>query len=602
MNSAKSNFIAKWWVRVLVTGLLGLMAMLAFLSVKDDSATNDEIAHIAAGYSYLTQQDYRLNPEHPPLVKDLAAIPLLFFDLNFPLEHPSWTKATNDQWGVGRLFLYFSGNDADQILFWARLPMIFILVALGLFLFYWTKKIAGVWAGIFALILFVFSPTFLAHGRLVTTDVAATLGFLVSIYFYLRFLRFPSWQNTLFVGVSLGIALLLKFSLIVLFPFFLFLAAFFIWLNSKKEGKRLLKRYIPSSIAVVLFVFLIIGLVYGLHLISYPAEKQVIDSKVILAQALGADPAKVPFEFVENSFVRPYGHYLMGLLRTLIRVESPVREYFLGVTGLSGWWYYFPVMYFFKVPLSLHLLLLISIGTGLFFLFRNGIRGASAEKIKQWLRNHLDECAMFSFVIFYSAIAMSTEMNYGVRYLLPLFPFLYILAALGLKKWIREVKFPPLKVKLLILFLLGAWYVSSSVAAFPQYLSYYNELAGGMEHGYKIAGYSDYDWGQDLKRLAQWTEKQGIETIYLDFFGRAEPNYYLGSKYMPWRGSSWWELYGIEKQNPRDFPRGNYLAVSASFLPAGGWAQRGEGRDYAWLDGRDPVAKAGSSIFIYYIE
>jgi hypothetical protein len=384
----RSSFIWKSWSSLFAIGLLGLMGVLAVLSMKDDSATNDEIAHIAAGYSYLTQQDYRLNPEHPPLVKDLAAAPLLFFDLNFPSEHSSWTQASNDQWGVGRLFLYSSGNDADQILFWARLPMILVLVAFGAFLFYWARNIAGVWAGLFVLVLFTFSPTFLAHGRLVTTDVAGVFGFCVSVYFYLRFLRIPSWQNTLLVGVSLGVALLLKFSLVILFPFFLFLGVFFVCLKSKEEKGWLLKRYALSSVAVVLLVFLIVGLVYGLHLISYPTEKQVADSKIILAMALGTDPAKVPFEFVGNSFVRPYGHYVMGLLRTIARVETPIREYFLGVTDFSGWWYYFPLMYLFKEPLAFHLLLLVSIGTGLFFLFRNGMQTASSGEVTQWLRNH----------------------------------------------------------------------------------------------------------------------------------------------------------------------------------------------------------------------
>ena len=89
----------------------------------------------------------------------------------------------------------------------------------------------------------------------------------------------------------------------------------------------------------------------------------------------------------------------------------------------------------------------------------------------------------------------------------------------------------------------------------------------------------------------------------MDFFGRAEPEYYLKDKYIPWRGSSWWELYQIETDSPEDFPRGNYLAVSATFLPAGKWTNNPSmERDYAWLDDYEPIVRVGSSIFVYYIE
>ncbi|PWH09900.1 hypothetical protein DEJ39_09090, partial [Bacteroidetes bacterium SCGC AAA795-G10] len=79
------------------------------------SATMDEQAHIPAGYSYLSQRDFRINPEHPPLIKSLSAIPLLFLNLNFPKEHPSWTSQVNGQWWFGSQFLYHSNNNPDQV-------------------------------------------------------------------------------------------------------------------------------------------------------------------------------------------------------------------------------------------------------------------------------------------------------------------------------------------------------------------------------------------------------------------------------------------------------------------------------------------------------
>ncbi|GAG41128.1 unnamed protein product, partial [marine sediment metagenome] len=160
----------------------------------------DELAHIPAGYSYASQRDFRINPEHPPLIKDLAGLPLLFLDLNFPSDSWAWNEGVNAQWNFGYDFLYASGNNVEQILFWARLPMLFLLVFLGWFMFRWAKKEFGKEIALFALTLFSFSPTFLAHGRLVTTDVGATLGFVLGFYFWLKFLRDPSKRNVITAG------------------------------------------------------------------------------------------------------------------------------------------------------------------------------------------------------------------------------------------------------------------------------------------------------------------------------------------------------------------------------------------------------------------
>src|SRR3989344_4672661 len=116
----------------LIVGLLlALMFALMFFSAWNESATMDELAHIPAGYSYLTQRDYRLNPEHPPLIKDLAAFPLLFLDLNFPTNSKAWAEDINGQWDMGRIFFYESGNNPGSILFWSRLPLMFLALLLG---------------------------------------------------------------------------------------------------------------------------------------------------------------------------------------------------------------------------------------------------------------------------------------------------------------------------------------------------------------------------------------------------------------------------------------------------------------------------------------
>src|SRR3989344_9549794 len=138
----------------LAATLLALMFLLMFFSAQKDALTFDELAHIPAGYSYLTQQDYRINPEHPPLAKDIAAAPLFFLNLNFPSQSQNWLQDAGAppwwvQFDLGTELLYQSGNDPRDVIFWARIPMIGLLLLLGLFLFRWTKELGGAVAGIF---------------------------------------------------------------------------------------------------------------------------------------------------------------------------------------------------------------------------------------------------------------------------------------------------------------------------------------------------------------------------------------------------------------------------------------------------------------------
>ncbi len=134
--------------------MLGFMFVLMFFSSWNDSATMDELAHIPAGYSYLTQQDYRLNPEHPPLIKDLTALPLLLLNLNFPTNVDSWQKDINGQWTMGAIFLYEAGNNADRILRFSRFPVMLLALLFGWLLFRWIRRIYGDKVALLALFFF----------------------------------------------------------------------------------------------------------------------------------------------------------------------------------------------------------------------------------------------------------------------------------------------------------------------------------------------------------------------------------------------------------------------------------------------------------------
>ena len=159
---------------------------------------------------------------------------------------------------------------------------------------------------------------------------------------------------------------------------------------------------------------------------------------------------------------------------------------------------------------------------------------------------------------------------------------------------ITALRFHSPLLKLLLAILLF-WQAISVISIFPSFLSYFNEAVGGPDKGYLYAVDSNLDWGQDLKRLVKWTDENGVDKIYLDYFGGGNPDYYLKTKYAPWWG----------QRAEAELPKGSYLAVSASLLQGGkGRATKGFDQPteyYKWLDKYTPFAKIGHSIFVYYI-
>jgi len=251
---------------------MALMIILAIVSLKQESAIMDEVAHTPSGYSYLTQRDMRLNPEHPPLLKDLSAIPLLFIrGITFPNDIYAWTEKVNGQWDFGFKFLYESNNDADKIIFWSRLPMLLLLILLGFLIYKWTKKLYGKWPAFLATFLFAFSPTFIAHGRYVTTDVGAAFGFFIATFFFIKYLQENNKKNLILAGIFFGVAQLIKFSLILLLPYFGLLLLIWIWINKKRFWK-----YIWKFLLIVIIGYLLVYPIYLFHTVNYPAQRQIL--------------------------------------------------------------------------------------------------------------------------------------------------------------------------------------------------------------------------------------------------------------------------------------------------------------------------------------
>ncbi|MEK9170407.1 MAG: glycosyltransferase family 39 protein, partial [Patescibacteria group bacterium] len=203
---------------IILTIIIAGSAFFMINAAYTDSAIFDETAHIVAGYTYLKHFDYRFNPEHPPLVKMIAAIPLLFQKLNFPTDKDYW-NGLNEQWTAGSQFLYKSGNDADKIIFSSRIGPIFLALLLILFIYLWARKLVGRWWALFPAFLFAFSPLVLAHGHYVTTDIGASFGIFICIYAFINFLYNQSAKNLFLAGLAFGLAQAIKFSSVLLIPY-----------------------------------------------------------------------------------------------------------------------------------------------------------------------------------------------------------------------------------------------------------------------------------------------------------------------------------------------------------------------------------------------
>ncbi len=614
--------------------LLALMFVLMFASAWDDTLTFDEIAHIPAGYSYLTQRDMRLNPEHPPLLKDWAALPLLALNLNFPKDNPGWSNEVNGQWTFGYGFLYFAGNDPDLIRHVARVPMMVLTVALGWLIVSFARKRWGDAAGLIALVLFALSPNFIAHGRYVTTDVGATLGFLVAILAFVRFLEEPTSRKRLVLaGLAFGFAQLLKFSLFLLVPLFGFLAVLYLFLEARAGFWKMAWRYLGSLVAIFAVGYALVWAVYLFHTAGYPPARQASDMAREIANYAGGPvssgetvcnpaavglkrfarcPAEIGIWMADKPVLRSFAHYLKGLLMVFQRSAGGNTTYFAGEVSAAGWRWYFPTIYFVKETLPALILIAFAIilalrRTAVSFFGRPRWFGRTVG----WVREHPAEVAMLSFIALYWTTSIRSNLNIGLRHVFPTLPFLYLLTArqvaawfapgamgAGGSVWRRIVSFArgywDVLKRSLLLGVLVVWQVVNTIGLFPSYLAHFNELAGGPANGYRWAVDSNLDWGQDLKRLTDFVRERGIPKMKLDYFGGGVPERYLGDR--------------VERFDPQKDPRptSGWIAVSATLLqggrgiPAGGYDRPTD--YYRWLDAYEPpVAKIGYSIFVYKI-
>lgn len=570
--------------------IIASATILAIASVWNDSPVVDEIPHIGAGYSYVIQHSFQFNPEHPPLAKDLAGLALLPLHLNqsaFSKNYAAnWPTDVNGQWNFGRALIFQTGNDAITLVRFAKLPMLLFFIISGWLIFIWTRKLYGSRAGLLAVFLFSFTPTIIAHSRLVTTDMAALFGIVLSTYFFVRYLQDQTKQNFWLAAITFGIAELTKFSTFLLIPYFVLIGIVWGYAYQNHIRSMFLGAFKSILVIVIGFIF-IVGPVYQLHLLSYSGEKQQADAKTILStygNRLFADPV---IWASNKPVLRPFAQYGLGLLMVFQRNVGGNQTYFLGELYNVGLKSYFPIVYFIKEPLPFWGLLAIAI-IGFLIYARPRER-----TLHTWLKNHFAEVVLFLWVLIYWVFSINANVNIGIRHLIPVYGFTYILIAGQLALIYEKIKAK--KLYLIGVGLMCAWLLVETLMIFPYYLTYFNQVAGGPAGGHKYVVDSNLDWGQDLKRLADWVDANNIQKISLDYFGWADQSYYLGNKFYWVSGGK----YTTKDQFLFDNPTGGYLAVSGTFYTE---SQASPKHTYAWLKDYQPTIVIGNSIFVWKIE
>lgn len=472
-----------------------LFVLLTFASSWNDSPTYDEPEHAVAGLSYVTTGEFWCNPMHPPLWKAVAGLAVA-------TQHPEmpagvWDLRHKDK--AVEAILFAGRNDAQRLIRAARAPLILLLGGFVFAFFLMLRRELGEWAALIATAMLAFCPNFVAHSARVGNDGLAAAAAFTTLWVFNRYReseRTGLW--TVALGLSVGLALLTKFSCVLLLgllPVMLFLGT---------PRRRLKDICIVGGLSL--------ALLWGGYTVwrvppdfqqQYNSVRHGGKEPVLLRLARATDDVPV---------VRNLSWYLTGLSRVSRRLQAPSRyqSLYAGQMHRGGRWTYFPRLLLAKVP-SGYLLL-----TGL----------ALAVSLKNRRRPPSNLTTYLIFATGYLVVACQGQLNLGVRHLLPIFPAIFAFTGWGLAQ--LSARGP--RSLALALYL---WAVVSVGQAYPGYLAYYNSFAGGKEGGREIALDSNYDWGADLFRLDLWARQRPQDPVFTLYFGTSLPSYYLGDQYRP---------------------------------------------------------------------
>jgi 4-amino-4-deoxy-L-arabinose transferase-like glycosyltransferase len=521
------SFLDRPWVTI--TGVILLLLVLEgqlLYSVRRESLTWDEGDHIFAGYMSLKHHDFGLNPEHPPLVKMVAALPLQNMTLREPQLQNRYFKT--EAYLSGGDFIF--QNDFETIIFRARMAASIFALMVALLAFLSAREMFGTGAGFITLLLIVFEPNFLAHGALVTTDTGAACCLLASIYAFYRYMKAPSWGRVAVLGLAAGIFFITKHSAVLL-PAMLILLAITELLRRRQVGdESRLRQALRLASVFVIAAVIAVGIMwtgYGFRYSARPAGQQI---NPLLESTLGnLSPVEGKAVTVMARWKLLPESWLYGLA-DVRSVANTWPSYIFGKVYAHGVWFYFPVAFVIKATLTTLIclpLIVYAIATG---------------KLRSWR-----EILFLSLPpSLYFCISMTSKLNIGVRHILLVFIFLLVLAGGAAWSLICKDRRWAWPIGALILF-----HVISSLRAFPtSYIAYANELWGGPASIHKYLTDSTTDWGQQLKAVKRYIDERGIQQCWFAY--TVEPAipfraYGIPCKTLPTMDSMW---FGLKTDTP----------------------------------------------------
>jgi 4-amino-4-deoxy-L-arabinose transferase-like glycosyltransferase len=509
--------------------LLALMTALMWHSATVESQTYDEAVHLSAGYSYFRTGDFRMNPEHPPLTKLLQAAPLLAMNLALDTATEAWTKP--DSWAFSQRFVYHNTAPAARILLAGRAMTMLFALLLGCAVFYWTRSVAGPLAATIALALYTLDPNFIAHGHYITSDVAVSLAIFASVITWLRYLETGTRRALLFAAVALGLAVVTKFNALYLLPVHALVALL-------HPNKLPLAKRLTATVATFAAAAAFIAITYG------PATPR----------AFLTNPRKPLATLRDN---HPYS---LGVQFNIAHNTWKQPSYLLGEKHAGGKWRYFPVAFAVKTPAAS----LIAFGVLI-----SALLLPPALLRRHWL--------MLFYPAIYFGITMASDINLGLRHILPIYPFLYALAGIALSQ-LTTSRVP-------VLALLTAIATFETARIHPDHIAFFNLFAGGPDNGPHLLLDSNLDWGQDLLKLKAYLGAHGTNTVAFAYFGSAEPADF-GIRVLGLPGV--WDTAEIAKID-------GYAAISMTNL----YDVYFDKPTYTWLRERTPAARIGRSILVY---
>ncbi len=499
-----------------------------------ESTTWDETHYFGLG-KYLLQTgrwDVPGSILHPPLSYYLHSIPLLFVLTNDTLWEPDPTRQRDPHYRAladierGQALLSSPANDGDRLLTLSRLMMVLVALLLGWYVFSWSFALYGNSGAIIAVVLYSFCPNILAHARLITPDIALTTFFFATVYYFWRMLRENRLSVAVVGGIALGLALLSKYTAVLLVPLCVVLALFWFFQTKSLPWRGCL-------------IFGAVG--FAVLLLGYRGN---------------LEPYFAGLQYQREDVSRPQWVFLCGEC-------LPCR-----------WGCYFYTMsLLLKTPIAAMIGLVLAI----WVFVKKAVRG-------QWISETFLLTPAFAI---FALFAVHVQCR-GLRYLLPMYPFLFVFIAGGIACLLSR------KTMAILCGGLAIWYLGASLYIHPHYLAYFNELVGGPENGYKYFVDCDLDWGQDLKGLGRYMREHHIPKVLLSYSGSDSPQRYgIAYEPLPVR---------VPKEPPRDQEKAtdataaDYVAISATDLQG---VYLPDKDMFAALRNREPVAKIGYSIFIY---